>query len=240
MTRWIRRTLRNRGIELPFKSMVCTEQVKQIRVDTNWRATVTVQNTLVFLDVPEEGDLCDVLPLEARDYESVIHGSPDARELARRQQGDTMRVYWAPKEAIVRYATYVHQYSWTTPGWDGQASLYTEYSCSMKTGVQYLEVIAPITFVAAVAFKRPRWSRLNNERSLMKYALDRMESPEGSRPTIRDNGQRVQWQFIGPEVGDRYVCMAFTADALAQWQEKLQKVTMGDRIRGLLRMERPA
>lgn len=240
MKQWIRRTLRRRGIELPFRGVVCPEQVKQIRVDTSWRATVTVQSTLVFLDVPEEGDLCDVLPLVADDYDSVIHSSPDAREIARRQQGDTMRVYWAPKEAIVRYATYAHQYSWTSPGWDGQASLYTEYTCSMKTGVQHLEVIAPVIFSAAVAFKRPRWPRLNSERSLIKYALEQLASADGHRPAVRDNGQRVQWQIVGPNVGDRYVCMAFTAEGLAQWQEKLRKVSVGERIMGLLRKERAA
>jgi hypothetical protein len=238
MQKWLRRTLRRQGIDLPFNDVICTEQLKTIRVDANWQATVTIQSTLVFLDTPEEGDLRDVLPIDSRkDFESVVHDSPDARELARRHRGMATVLYWWPREAIVRYTTYVHQHSWSSPGWDGQASLYTESRCEMRTGSQTLEIIAPVKFETAVVFKRPRWPNLT-ERRLVKYALAQLESPTESRPFIRDNGQRVLWKIVGPKVGDRYICIVFSDGGVAQWRKRLEETSISGRVRGLFR--RPA
>jgi len=237
--KWLRRTLRRYGIDLPFRDVICTEQLKTIRVDGKWQATVTIQSTLVFLDLPDEGDLRDMLPIDSKkDFESVVHESPDGRELARRQRGATTILYWWPREAIVRYASYVHQHSWSSPGWEGQASLYTEFQCEMRTGIQTLEIVAPVMFETAVAFKRPRWPNLATERRLVKYALAQVESPSGSRPLIRDNGQRVQWKIVGPKVGQRYIVIVFSAGGVAQWQKRLKETSIAGRVRGLFR--RPA
>jgi hypothetical protein len=237
--KWIRRTLRRSGIDLPFKDVICTEQLKTISVDAKWRATVTVQSTLAFLDIPEDGDLRDVLPIDSKkDFESAIHESPDAREIHRRPSGASTVVYWRPRDGIIRYASYLHQQSWSSPGWDGQASLYTEFQCEMRTGIQTLEIVAPVVFETAVAFKRPRWPRLSTERRLVKYALAQLEAPRESRPVIRDNGLRVQWRVIGPKVGERYVCIVFSAGGVAQWQQRLKETSFAARMRGLFR--RPA
>ena len=101
--KWIRRTLRRSGIELPFNDVICTEQLKTISVDAKWRATVTVQSTLAFLDIPEDGDLRDVLPIDSKkDFESAIHESPEAREIHRRPSGASTVVSWRPRDGIIR------------------------------------------------------------------------------------------------------------------------------------------
>jgi hypothetical protein len=233
MARWLRRTLRRYGIGLPFRHVVCPDQSKVIRVDADWRATVTVQSTLVFLDLPGEGDLVDFYPIDPDDLDSVIHESPDARELGRRRHGEGTLVYWEPRENPVRYAAYFHKRSWSSPGWEGKASLYTEIRCEMRTGVQTLEVVAPVRFDTALAFKRPRWRVLKTERSLVKYALTQHDSVRERRPVIRDNGQRVEWKVIGPGVGDRYICIAFTAEALEEWRQRLKNTSLMGRLRRL-------
>lgn len=209
---------------------MCPAQLKTIRVDATWRALVTVQSTLVFLDVPEDGDLCDLYPFNPSNTQNVIHQSPDSREIGRRPCSAGTLSYWRPRDGIVRFGAYDHQYTWSAPGWDSQASLYTEIACDVRTGVQTLQIMAPLRFETAVAFKRPRWRRIASERSLIKYALARLDDNRERRPVICDNGQRVELKVIGPRVGDRYVCVAFTADGLAEWRERLEKTSLLGRL----------
>jgi len=223
--------LRGVGFELPFRHMVCPAQLKTIRVDAEWRAAVSVQSTYVFLDLPEDGDLKDIYPLQPGDAEGSIHHSPDSREIGRRRYGAGTLVYWRPRNGLVRYAAYDHQCGWSSPGWDSQASLYTEMVCEMRTGIQTLEIMAPVRFETAVAFKQPRWRSFKTERSLVKYALAHLESNSERRPVIRDNGQRVELRIIGPKVGDRIVCMAFTAEGIEEWKRRLKETSVTGRLR---------
>jgi hypothetical protein len=234
MTRWVRRTLRRYGYELPFRQVICPAQIKTIRVDASWRAVVTVRSTLVFLDLPDDGDLHDFYPFDPSNVQSVIHQSSDSVEIGRRRYRSGTLSYWRPRDPLVRYAAYDHQYTWSSPGWESQASLYTEMSCDMRTGVQTLQIAAPLSFTAAVAFKRPRWPRLTSERSLIKYALARLDRAREHAPVIFEDGQRVEVTILGPRVGDRYVCIAFTADGLAEWRERLAKTSLAGRVRGAL------
>ena len=236
MKKWFRRTLRRLGLEVPFTQLICTDRVRTIAVDADWRATVTVQSTLVFLEAPEEGDLRDPFPVDPEtDRECVIHTSPDARELGRRKNGTGTFVYWKPREPVNLYSPYIHKYSWSSEGWEGKGSLYTELRCDIRTGVQTLEMIAPLKFETAVVFKRPRWRRWSSERRFVKYALHQLESGTEARPLINNNGQRVEWRVIGPKVGDRHICIAFTADGLAQWRRQLKETSITGRVKGLFR-----
>src|SRR5262245_57300358 len=113
MDRWFRRMLRGVGVDLPFRQMVCPAQLKTIRVDAEWRATVSVQSTYVFLDLPDDGDLKDIYPIPHSDAEGSIHHSPDSREIGRRRYGTGTLVYWRPRNGLVRYAAYDHQCGWS-------------------------------------------------------------------------------------------------------------------------------
>jgi len=234
MNRWFRRTLRPFGFEVPFHQMVCPAQLKTIRVDAQWRATVSVQSTYVFLDLPGDGDLRDIYPIAPGDAESAIHHSPDSREIGRRRYGTGTLVYWRPRDGLVRYGAYDHQCGWSSPGWDSQASLYTEMYCEMRTGIQTLEIMAPVRFEIAVAFKLPRWRSFKTERSLVKYALAHLDSNSERRPVIRDNGQRVELRIIGPKVGDRIICIAFTAEGIEEWKQRLKDTSVIGRLRRFL------
>jgi hypothetical protein len=234
MIRWLRRKLRPYGLELPFTSQICPEHLKVIRVDANGRAEVTVRRSLVFLSVPEPGDLRDVIPVDPEDPESTIHGSPDAREIGRRRSGAGTCVYWTPNRPVVPYALYVHEHSWSSPGLPGQAALYTELRCDVRTGIISLQLSAPVRVEAAVAFKRPRWRRIATERSLVKYALTQLESNDG-QAVIADDGQTVEWTLAGPAVGDRYLCVVFTEDGVRQWQARLEETSIARRLRRAIR-----
>lgn len=237
VTRLFRRMLRGVGIEMPFRQMVCPAQLKTIRVDAEWRATVLVQSTYVFLDLPDDGDLKDVYPVPHGDAEGAIHHSPDSREVGRRRHGAGTLVYWRPRNGLVRYAAYDHQCGWSSPGWDSRASLYTEMVCEMRTGIQTLEIMAPVRFETAVAFKLPRGRSFKTERSLVKYALSHLDNNSEQRPVIRDNGQRIELRIIGPRVGDRVVCMAFTAEGIEEWKQRLKETSLMGRLRSFFRFK---
>jgi hypothetical protein len=194
----------------------------------------------VFLAEPEDGDLRDVIPVDPEsDVECTIHESPDAEEIGRRRAGSSTCLYWRPREPIVRYALYAHQQSWSSPARDAQTTLYTEMRCGMRTGILALDMVAPVTVEAAVVFKHPRWRRLATERSLVKYALAQIDSAP-LRPAIRDNRQRVEWRVVAPRIGDRYICIAFTAEGLADWQQRLDATSVTGRMRGLFGARRAA
>src|SRR5688572_6500152 len=115
MKRWFRRMLRRCGIDVPFSDVVCPQLAKTIRVGEDARTEVTVRRSLVFLDRPEPGDLRDTVPLTG-EGDTLIHTSPDARELHRTSTPRRTLVYWMPRDPIVPYALYVHQHGWSTAG----------------------------------------------------------------------------------------------------------------------------
>jgi hypothetical protein len=237
---WLRRLLRRIGVDVPFTGVVCPEDVKSICVEPGVGALVTVRRTLVFLEVPEPGDLMDSIPEAGLDPKNSLYESPDALEIARVTRNGTMLIAWKPREAVTPYALYSHQYSWRPSGNYAQPAQYTEVACEMKTGALVLEMITPATFETAVVFKRPRWRRLASERSVMQYALRALDSNEGERPAITDHGRRLEWKLVGPTPGDRYICVVFHAHGVAQWQDRLKAMTLMGRLRGLMRPLLPA
>ena len=203
MKRWFRRALRRCGIDLPFTGVICPQHVKSIRVHDRGRVEVIDRRSLVFLDLPEAGDLRDVLPVTTRD-EQASYLSPDAIEVRRVSSAKGTQVCWMPRARMVRYALHAHQYGWMSSRQSADAVLYNEFRCTMRTGTVDLEIITPGRFEAGVAFKRPRWRRLVTERSLIKSALRQLDS-DGEPPTIADDGARVEWKLLGPRLGDRYL-----------------------------------
>jgi hypothetical protein len=240
VTAWLRRSLRRIGLDVPFTGVVCPEDVKSICVEPGVGALVTVRRTLVFLEVPEPGDLVDSIPEAGVDPQNALYESPDALEIARGLRGREMLVAWRPRNVITRYALYNHEYSWRPSGSYAQPAQYTEVACELKTGELVLEMITPATFETAVVFRRPRWRRLASERSVIKYALRAMDSEESERPVITDHGRRLTWKIAGPTPGDRFICVAFHAHGVAQWQDRLKALTLMGRLRALMRPLLPA
>jgi hypothetical protein len=235
MNRLFRRMLRRCGRDVPYARVICPEQVTTILIEATWRAKVTVRQTLVFLDAPELGDLRDTLPIDADVTRGgIIHGSPDAMEIARRQhrQGPIV-LYWEPRERVIPYALYPHECSWTPSASYQLTALCTECRCDKPTGMLGLEIITPGTVETAIAFKRPRWQAMNSERSVVKYALQQLESA-GEQPVITDNRRRVELKIPGPKVGDRYICVVFHQYGVAHWQERLKSTSISGRLRQLI------
>ena len=56
----------------------------------------------------------------------------------------------------------------------------------------------------------------------MRYALKQIEAGAG-RPSICDNGQRIEWRIAEPKIGTRYMCVAFHQNGLLLWNDNLQK-----------------
>lgn len=244
--RSLRHLLRRCGLEIPFRQVICTDQVKTVSIGPDMRAKVTVRRMLVFLDVPERGDLQDVIPVEpgtpaagGAEPDAASYTSPDAVEIGRERRGDVAVVRWRPRTAITPYSIYMHEYVWQPSGAPGGPAMHTEVRCDMRTGRLVLEMLTPKTFSTAVVFKRPRWRRLKSERSLIKYALRRLDDRR-AWPALTDAGTRLEWKVLGPKLGDRYVCVAFHAGGVAQWQERMKAATLIGRLRHLLRRPIPA
>jgi hypothetical protein len=238
MKRWFRRVLRRCGIDVPFTDVVCPQHVKTIRVQEDARIEVVDRRSLVFLDLPESDDLRDVLPINTYG-ESAPYLSPDAFELHRAPTRKGTQVYWMPREPIVQYALYAHQYGWMSQANPVEAVVCSEFRCEMRTGMVDLELITAGRFETAVAFKRPRWRRLSTESGLIKYALKQLES-EGERPVIADDGARLVWKLLGPKVGECYVYVAFEENGVKLWRERLEAKSLAGRMRRLITRPLPS
>ncbi len=225
---------------MPFGGVVCPEDVKSICVEPGVGALVTVRRTLVFLEVPEPGDLVDAIPEAGADPANSLYESPDGLEIARAAKGRATLVAWRPRDVITPYALYTHQYSWRPAGSYAQPAQYTELACEMKTGALVLEMITPAMFETAVVFRRPRWRRLSSERRIIEHALRALDSNEGERPVITEQGRRLMWKLIGPQPGERYICVVFHAHGVAQWQDRLKAMSLMGRLRQILRPLLPA
>lgn len=232
--RFVKRSLERCGIRLPFSDLICPAYIKSISIGPDGRAKVTVQEKLVFLGMPEIGDLHDVCAVDNETtFENFIRHSPDSVEGGRRKlKSDAFVVDWMPKAPVTRYALYEHEYSWFPSGSQLQPALFTEYLCEQKTGHFLCELITPQSFEAAVVFERPRWPLLNTERRIVKYALKQIEAGAG-RPSICDNGQRIEWRIAEPKIGTRYMCVAFHQNGLLLWNDNLQKNSLAGMIRRL-------
>jgi hypothetical protein len=235
MMRLIRPALRSCGIVIAPASVICPEHMKTVSIERDGRARIDVRETLVFLQAPQPGDLSDICSLEpGAALSTFIRQSPDAIDtrISLRGRG-TVVVDWKPKEAMVPYALYDHQYSWFPPGSHSQPALFAEFRCEKKMGLFVLEMITPQDFETAVAFRRPGWQHMRSERTLIKYALKKLDTG-GERPAIADNGQRVQWRIVGPRVGDSYVCVVFHRHGVALWQDELKKGTLRHKFNELM------
>ena len=235
LKRLVTRTLRRFGIALPFTDVICAEHAKSIVIGPDGRAKVTVQEKLVFLDLPEPGDLQDTCVVDPETtFDNFIRHSDDSSEGGRRRIGsNTFVIDWIPKAGVTKYALYQHEYSWFPAGSQLQPALYTEYGCETRTGHFLCELITPQAFEAAVVFERPKWTRLNTEWRIMRYALKQIEAG-ASRPSICDNGQRLEWRIAEPRIGARYMCVAFHANGLVLWNDNLQKNSLAGRVRRLV------
>ncbi len=182
LKRFVKRSLQRCGIRLPFSDVICAEHIKSICIGPEGRAKVTVQEKLVFLDLPEIGDLHDTCPVDQETtFDNFICNSPDSVEGGRRRAGATAFVIdWMPKSAVTRYGMYEHEYSWFPAGTQLEPALFTEYLCHTRTGHFLCEWITPQAFEAAVVFERPRWPLLNTERRVMQYALKQIEAGGGA------------------------------------------------------------
>ena len=235
LKRVVKRSLQRFGIRLPFSDLICAEHIKSICIGPEGRAKVTVQEKLVFLDLPEIGDLHDTCSVDQETtFDNFICHSPDSVEGGRRRVGSTAFVIdWMPKSAVTRYGMYEHEYSWFPAGTHLQPALFTEYLCHTRTGHFLCEWITPQAFEAAVVFERPRWPWLNTERRIMEYALKQIEAG-GGRPRICDNGQRIEWRIAEPKIGTRYMCVAFHQNGMLLWSDNLQKHSLAGRVRRLV------
>jgi len=233
--RLARRALRRCGIALPYADVICPEHVQSIGIDANWRAKVTLQQKLVFLDVPDSGDLRDTCQVNPETtFENFIIQSPDAIETSRRRPGrGAIVVDWEPRSRITPYALYEHQHTWFPAGSFEQLALSTEFHCEYRTGMFLFEMITPQSFEAAVVFERPRWTWLNTERRLARYALKLLDAG-AERASILDNGQRIEWKILGPKLGKRYMCVAFHLHGVLLWKERLEKTSLAGRMRQLM------
>ena len=116
MTRWLRRAFRRIHIDIPFRQVVCPEELKTITIDLQWRATITLRRKMVFLAQPGEGDLRDIVPVDpVAGTDSVLLDSPDSVDIGHRPFGAHSCIYWMPRDPIVEYAVYTHERSWNTP-----------------------------------------------------------------------------------------------------------------------------
>jgi hypothetical protein len=219
---------------LPYSGAVCAEYAKSICIDANGQARIAVQQKLVFLDVPQDGDLRDTCPLEPGvTIESFRMQSPDSVEIKRRWLGrKAVVIEWRPQSAVTPYAIYEHEYSWTPHGSFDQPAVWTEFQCAARTGTFVLEMITPQEFSAAVIFERPRWTLLNTERRLVKYAIRQLEAG-AQRPSILANGQRLEWRILGPRKDVRYMCVGFHHNGVLVWKDRLKKATVFDGMRQL-------
>jgi len=232
MKRWLRLTLRRYGADLSFTDLVCTEHVKTIAVAADGRTDVTIRRALVFLAAPAVGDLRDVVPLDPdTDIKSVRVTSPDSDEVGRVRCKSGVQVYWVPREPIVPYALYTHEYGWSSPGWYAEAAMYTELRCETRTGIMELQFATSAPIETAIAFKRPRWRRMTTERSLVKQALAASDSHQHG--TVSEDGCRATWRVVAPQMGDAHVGVVFGKNGMKQWQKRLEATSLTARVRRL-------
>ncbi len=190
LKRFVKRLLQRCGIRLPFTDVICAEHLKSIAIGPEGLSKVTVRKKLVFLDVPEMGDLHDICPIEGEaTLDNFMRHSPDSIEGGRRRIGSTAVVIdWMPAAAVSRYTLYEHEYSWFPAGSQLQPALFTEYVCDAKTGHFVCELMTPEVFEAAVVFERPRWPSLNTERRVMQYALKQIRTGACARASATTAG----------------------------------------------------
>lgn len=235
MRRPLRAVARRIGIDLRFPDVICVTGIRSVELDEDCSACITTKRTLVFLQQPAAGDLCDTYRLGADvSVSSVVYVSPDAIELSRVQTDpQTLTVFWLPRERVNLYTLYQHETAWRPLAAFSGPIFCLEYQCDMRTGAFTIEVVAPISFEAAVVFARPRWPRRLTERRIVRAALAHLRVP-GVRPRILDAGRRIECSIQVPSVGERYLFVAFRNLGIATCEQWLRETSVVSRFRRAL------
>ena len=84
---------------------------------------------------------------------------------------------------------------------------------------------ALLTPAPDIRLRRPRWTALNTERRIVRYALTQIEAGAAA-PGIRDNGQRIEWRIAEPTVGTKYMCVAFHSTGMLLCNHTLHKISI--------------
>jgi hypothetical protein len=230
MWRRFRAAMERLGIHLPFAGVICVQGTQTISIDEEWRASITTQRKLVFIEQPSAGDLRDKFGM-ARPASSAIYSSPDAVELGREETArGSVTIYWWPRDPVALYALYEHENRWRPTTTFNESVLCAEYECDMRTGAFSIECLAPASFEAAVVFKRPRWPRRLTERTLIASALKRLTAPAEALRILED-GRRIQCDIPGPKVGERYIFVAFRTCGVADCERWLYDTSIFSRVR---------
>jgi hypothetical protein len=222
------------GIHLPFAGVICVGGTQTIAIDDQWRPSITTKRTLVFLEVPDAGDLRDTYGLgSAQSVSSVIYSSPDAVELAREQKSSgRVTLYWWPRDPIALYTLYEHENGWAPAVTFDRSALCLEFQCDMRTGAFTIECLAPTQFETAVLFRQPRWPRRPTERTIVSHALKLLKTaPEA--PRILEEGRRIACDIRAPKAGERYLFVVFLKCGIADCERWLEETSILGRAKRL-------
>ena len=217
--------------------MLCAEHVKSICISPEGRARVTVREKLVFLELPEPGDLHDICAVDSETTpDNFILQSPDSTEIRRagRQGRGHFVIGWQPRLPMTRYGVYEHEYSWVPAGSHLQPALFTEFQCQVRTGHVVCELLTPETFEGAVVFERPRWRWLQHRAAPRETCAQALRKWRAASQTVHDNGQRIEWRLAEPRMGVRYLCVAFHQNGVAHCTEQLSRTSIGGQLRRLV------
>jgi hypothetical protein len=230
---WIRAAGKRAGLRLPFTSVVCASGTKTITLDADGRVRIGITRTLVFLEPPDPEALCDTYSVSpGEQLEALTWGSSDALELSRvwRQKPPRVTVHWRPKEPITPYALYVHHNDWVPSASADSPALCLDYRCDMRTGVFVLELAGTTPFETVVAFRRPRWPRLSTDRQVVRHALDCLRA-QANLARLAQDGTRAEVEIRNPQVGDRYLMVAFRRFGVVDMEEWLRQTSLMGRLR---------
>ena len=223
------------GIRLPFAGVICVNGTQTISIDDEWRPSISTKRTLVFLEMPDAGDLRDTYGLGSGEVvSSVIYSSPDAVELAREQSSSgSVTLYWWPRDPVALYTLYEHENGWAPTATFDRAALCHEFLCDMRTGAFTIECLGPMPFETAVVFRQPRWLRPPTERAVVSHALKLLKTaPEA--PRILDEGRRIACDIRAPKVGERYLFVAFLKCGIADCERWLDETSILNRARRIV------
>ncbi len=112
---------------------------------------------------------------------AFIRQSPDAIDTAQRLRGkDTVVIDWKPKGDVVPYAFVRSPVQLVSTRLAFAAGAVRRVPVRKANGHFVLEMVTPQDFEAAVSFPRPGWLHMRSQRTLIKYALKKLET--GAEP----------------------------------------------------------
>lgn len=201
---------------------ILSQDKELVLVDSNFKARIITDKTLIYPATPEPHDLVDLLEvfLNGEQLDEQIYQSSDSDIVSIKQKTPKkIAIQWRPKTKIIPFVPYNHRTEYLSPSPYGDEAFFQLFHVDADTGLIEFTFKCEHPLERAIAFVMPPRRHNVTFRDLYKFAYEgRHRAAE--QPQLLDD-HTVQWTLITPKRNRTYGCFVFYRGGFDTFRNKI-------------------